>query len=132
MSSSEGLCELMDSDDCDFRYSCGVTQATSKIDFKDRDSIVGAIAKHYAIMYCMTELIQLKDGLSSLRVLELLQANARVSKRLLVYSHHNILTADKLYDIFKADLAQEGSNLRIVQERVYFHWVNLMQEIEGV
>ena len=69
MFTTEGLRELMATEDYDFRYSCGVTQAVSKMELKDRDSIVQSIAKHCAIMYCMTELIQLKDGLASLKVL---------------------------------------------------------------
>lgn len=73
----------------------------------------------------------MKEGLASLRVLDLLQENPCVTLRLLVYSNENTLTAYKLYDILKADLAPNGSNLRATQERVYFHWVDLMQEIEG-
>ena len=79
----------------------------------------------------MSELIPLKDGMASLKVLELLQANARITRQLLVHSGQNKISADKLYNIMKADITPEGSNCRIVQERVYFHWINLMHEIEG-
>lgn len=37
------------------------------------DFIVQSIVKHYTIMYCTSELIQLKEGLDSQKVLELLQ-----------------------------------------------------------
>ena len=101
------------------------------MELRDGEVIVQCIAKHYALMYCMSELIQLKEGLAFLKVLELMQANPRVTRRLLINLHQDVLTADRLYDMLKADLAPNGSNLRAVQETAYFHWINLMQEIEG-
>ena len=61
----------------------------------------------------------------------MLQSNPPTTRKLLVYSGLDEISADKLYDIMKADLAPEGSNHCVVQEEVYFHWINLMQEIEG-
>ncbi len=131
VSTTEGLRDLLDSDEFDFRYDCGITQPSSRLEIKDRDRIVTSFVMHYAIMYCMTELIQLKEGLGSLKVLNLLHANPRVTRPLLVFSKGATLTADKLYDMLKADLSPAGSNRREIEEAAYFHWVNLMQEVEG-
>ena len=93
----------MDSEEFGFRYNCGVAKPTWTLELKDRDLIIGSIAKHYAIMYCMSELIQLKEGMASLKVLELLQANVHITRQLLVHSGQSKIGADKLYDIMKAD-----------------------------
>ena len=130
VSTSEELRELLDSDEYDFRYTCGIAQPTSTLELKDRDRIVASFAIHFPLMCCMTELIQLKEGLGALKVLQLLQGNPHVTCSLLVFSPPKSLTADKLY-MFTASLSPAGSNRRETEEFVYMQWVNLMQEIEG-
>ena len=127
MSTTEGLRELLDSDDFDFRYTCGVAQPSSNLELKDRGRIIGSFAKHFSIMHCMTELIQLKEGLVVLKVLDFLRSNHRVARSLLVFSPAERLTADKVYDLFEADLSPTGSNRRETEEFVYMQWVSLME-----
>ena len=131
MSTTAGFRELLDSDEFDFRYTAGLAQPTSNLELKDRDRIVASLAMHFSIMHCMTELIQLKEGLSELNVLHLLQSHPHVVRPLLVFSSAKRLTVDKLYDLFEANLSPIGSNRRETEESVYMHWITLMEEIGG-
>ena len=77
---------LLNSDEFAFRYDCGFAQPTSTLALKDRERIVTTIAMHYSIVQCMAELAQLQDGLRSLNVLDMMQANPTVIRPLLIHS----------------------------------------------
>ena len=122
---------LLNSDEFAFRYECGFAQPTSTLALKDSERIVTTIAMHYSIVQCMAQLAQLQDGLRSLNVLDMMQANPTVTRPLLIHSPQ-VLTADHLYDMLSPQLSLVGSNKRDKEEAAYMHWTNLMQLIEGI
>ena len=128
MSSDQELHDLIEGEEYDFRYDCGIGQL---IQLKNRDQIVSSLAMNYSVMRCMPELMQMQDGLKALGVLDLLQANHHLTRQLLVHSPSECLTADKLYDMLTAKLSPVGANQRQCEEDAYMHWVDLMQLMEG-
>ena len=117
---------LLNSDEFAFRYECDFAQPTSTLALKD-----WTYCHHNFIVQCMAELAQLQDGLRSLNVLDMMQANPTVTRPLLIHSPQ-VLTADHLYDILSPQLSLVGSNKRDKEEAAYMHWTNLMQLIEGI
>ena len=80
---------------------------------------------HYSIVQCLAELAQLQDGLTSLNVIDMMQANPTVTRPLFIHSPQ-VLMADHLYDMLSTQLSLVGSNKRD-KEEAYMHWTNLMQ-----
>ena len=131
MSSDQELRDLLEGEEYDFRYDCGIGQPTASIQLRNQDQIVSSIAMNYSVMRCMAELMQMQDGLKALGVLYLLQANHQLTRQLLVHSPSECLTADKLYDMLTAKLSPVGANQCQCEEDAYMHWVDLMQLMEG-
>ena len=124
------LQELLDSDDYDFRYDCGIMQPTQSIQLTERDHIISCIAKHYAVLRPKAELDQLLAGLCTLSVLDLVRANAQVMRSLFVFKPQP-LTADALFDMLPATFCLEGSNTREAEEATFMHLVEYIQMIES-
>ncbi len=124
--------QLLDSDDFDFRYECGVPQPSSHLRMIDRDTIVSSIAVHYSVAVCKAELDQRVRGLGSLQLIELIHANPQVTKQLFVGTsiERNITAAD-IFDLFPAQLSPIGSNRREREENVVMYWDNYNHMIES-
>lgn len=55
---------LLDSPEYEFRFSCGIGEPATSLIFSDRKRIIDAICLHYCILSSLTELEQLKEGLT--------------------------------------------------------------------
>ena len=73
-------------DEFAFWYECGFAQPTSTLALNDCERIVTTIATHYSIVQCLAELAQLQDGLTSLNVLDMMQANPTVTRPCTLYT----------------------------------------------
>ena len=128
MSSDQELRDLLEGEEYDFWYDCGIGQPTASIQLKNRDQIVSSLAMNYSVMRFMPELMQMQDALKALGVLDLLQANHQLTQQLLVHSPSDLF---KLYDMLTAKLSPVGANQRQCEEDAYMHRVDLMQLMEG-
>ena len=79
MLSDQELRDLLEGEEYDFWYDCGIGQPTASIQLKNQDQIVSSLAMNYSVMRCMPELMQMQDGLKALGVLELLQFNHQLT-----------------------------------------------------
>lgn len=81
-------------------------------------------------MVIKAELDELKIGLETLGVLELLQRHPTTMRSLFV-AYHFHLTSDIVQDLFKTSFSPEGSNNRNKEEEVAMFWVYMLQEVES-
>ena len=81
-------------------------------------------------MKVKAELDEIKAGLETLGVLQLLQQNP-ITMRELFVATYDVLTADMLQDLFTVEYSLRGSNERDREEETILHWISLLQEIEG-
>ena len=58
--------QVLQSEEFDFLYDCGIHQPLNSITVANRDTIISAIAKHFSVIVCKAELDQLIEGLSTL------------------------------------------------------------------
>jgi len=119
---------MLESEEYNFRYECGVNQPSQLIKLFYRDEIVNASAMY--TIYCIkAELDQIIYGLDAYRLGKLAQSNP--VRPLLVYYKPLKLSADAIYNIFPATFSAPGSNAREAEEAVQMHWINYTQALEG-
>ena len=125
------LRDILDREEYDFRYECGVSKPVTAIELDDRHDIVNAFAMHYSLINVKTELDQMVKGLEAHGVYELIQANKQMMIQLFVHFKPLAFTADMLFDMFPAEFSPEGSTAREAEEVALMNWVNYTQELEG-
>ena len=59
---------LLNSNSYDFRFECGISKPVVSIEEVDKEKIITAMALHFSISVCKTELDQLINGLETLQV----------------------------------------------------------------
>lgn len=126
---AEEFKQMLDSDEFEFRFDCGVCQPTTSFTLADKESIISSIALHYTIYSCKGELDELKLGLSSLNFLDLLKQNDCI--RSLLEGRDSSLTTHCLQDIFVPQFSPRGSNSRAAEEATMMFFLDLLHEIEG-
>jgi len=124
------LINLLDSEEYNFRYECGVCQPSQMMKLSQRDDIVNALAMH-TIYSIKAELDQIVCGLDFYGLSELAKNNPEAFRPLLVYYKPLKLSADAIYDMFPATFSPSGSNTREAEEAAQMHWINYTQAIEG-
>ena len=104
---------------------------TQTVSIQEKNSIISAMAKHFAVFEVKAELDQLLCGLSStLGVLELLRSDPALMRPLLVHTPTNPVTADDVFDAFVFCYSPIGSNSREKEEATIMLWVHFLQRIE--
>ncbi len=64
MDNEERFRRLLDSNEYDFRYDCGISEPSFRLKLSDRKRIIDAAATHYCILRVKAELDQLVEGLN--------------------------------------------------------------------
>ena len=122
---------MLDSDDYDFRYDCGVRQPTTMMTINDRDDIVSALAMQ-TVFSIKAEMDQMIAGLNDYGLGELARNNSEVLRQLFVHYRQLPLTSDTLYDMFAPQLSSSGSNIRNEEEAALMHWVYYTRDVQGI
>ena len=95
--------EVLDSDDYDVRFECGISQPISTIRLTHRDEIINGLALH-SFLRAKAELDQILSGLNAYNIAELLQKDPYVTRQLFVH-YSSPLSADKMFDLFPVKLS---------------------------
>ena len=122
--------ELLDSDEFAFRFDIGLTQPSSSFKFDNMDYILRLFASHYLISSVMAELNQILNGLSFVKMLDLIRANPNKMKELFIYSKPASITTDAMIKLFPPKYSDSGSNRREAEEDLVMLWIHLLQVIE--
>ena len=120
----------MDSEEFSFRFDVGVSDPSKKLKFTDRERIVQSLATYFIIVKAKASIDQMVDGLSALGVLDMIRANPRAMRKLLV-NRRPIVNADYLLNLFKPRLSAPGSNKREEEEQLVMYWVHFIEMIGG-
>ena len=120
---------MLDSEEFELRFDCGVCQPASSLTLSDKEMIISSITLHHIILSCKAELDELKKGLSSLNFLDLLKHNDCI--RSLLEGRQTCLTARILQDIFVPEFSPHGSNARASEEANMMFFIDLLYEVEG-
>ena len=120
---------MLNTDDYDVRFECGISQPIGTIKLSHRNEIINGLALH-SFLRVKAELDQILSGLNAYSITELLGKHPYIARQLFV--HYRIpLSADKLFDLFPAKFSPIGSNGREVEEAAVMFWVNYTQAVEG-
>ena len=124
--------QVLQSEEFDFLYDCGIHQPLNSITVANRDTIISAIAKHFSVIVCKAELDQLIEGLSTLSVLDLIRGNPGILRQLFVYIKPRKICADYVIDLFSPSYSPTGSNSREQEEAAIMRWIDFIETIAGL
>ena len=111
------------SDDYDFRFSCGVSKPSCRIQFSDRENIINALCLHYTVLSSLAELEQLRRGLAVQKFNSLMESFPQ-----LLRGAFQPLTSEMIQDLFVANFSPPGSNKR----PVFMMWIRYLEHCEGM
>ena len=116
----------MDDKEYAFRFDAGVSSLSNTVSINDKESIATSLAMHFVLYVSKAELDELKEGMSLLGVLELLQNNMVVMRTL--FTPQNCpLTASTMFDLFQIMWSSD----RDAEEAVIVAWAEYLQCTEG-
>ncbi len=122
--------DLIGSEEYEFRFHCGITKTSARIQFADRDKVVSAMSLHYTVLVSLAELEQLRRRLSIQKFSSLMETFPDILRTTFEPPERQI-TSDFLQDLFVATLSESGSNRREKEEAVLMAWIHYLQQIEG-
>ena len=73
--------EMLDSDEYSFRFSCGVSKPTARIQFSDKQKVIAALCLHYTVMGRLAELGQLRRWLAIQKFNYLRETNPHIIRK---------------------------------------------------
>ena len=127
---AEEFADLISSEDYEFRYTCGITKPSARIQFNEKEKVVSAMSLHYTVMVSLAELEQLRRGLSIQKFASLMETFPDVLRTTFKPPERKI-TSDFLQDLFVATLSERGSNRREEAAAVLMAWIHYLQQLEG-
>ena len=121
----------MCSDDYDFRFSCGVSKPSCRIQFSDRENIINALCLHYTVLSSLAELEQLRRGLAVQKFNSLMESLPQLLRGAFQPSLQP-LTSEMIQDLFVANFSPPGCNKRPVEEAIFMMWIRYLEHCEGM
>lgn len=123
---------LLDGDLFDLRCTCGITVPSQSLKFKDLPQLIRSFCLHFVLYSAKSELDSIKEGLTILGLLSVMQKHSTQFLPLFLGSNRPKLTFDTLLGLFKVkEWSPQGSNSREPEEAVIFNWENYVREAEG-
>ena len=119
--------EVLNSDDLNFRFECGITGPPNSYKISDKNRIVQLMTLRLVILTRKAELDQIAEGLKENGFLEFLQKIPENGKKLFVYKKQ-CLTAAKFEDLFT--ISYSTPPIRQEEMTIEF-WSEYIQEVEG-
>lgn len=80
-----------------------------------------SLASYFTVVKVKAQIDQIVEGLNTLGVLNLLRANPRKGRQLLIYREPETLTADAVIDLFTPRYSPVGSNQREDEEQAVLY-----------
>ena len=112
---------FLDGDLFDLRCSCGIAVPSRSLKLKDLPELITSFCLHFVIYSAKSELDQIREGLNTLHVLDLMESHSADFVQVFIGNCHQNVTADILLELFKPkEWSSEGSNRREAEETVYY------------
>ena len=120
---------MLDSDEFQFRYDCGICKASSLITYADKPKVVEKMCLHYTILVSLAELEQLRRGLCFMKFNLLMESQRDLVSQ--AFCPPSAITAEFIQDMFTPMFSPRGNNRRDKEESIIMEWIHYLQEIEG-
>ena len=131
-STTAELQSLLQENDYDFRFNCGYSKPTPRIDISEKEELIRVVWLHYIFFLPHAELEQLRKGLrETLQVDVLCCLHPENVWSLLAASSAFEVTAKFFLESFIINYSDQGSNKRTLEEALVLHWTDFIQECEG-
>lgn len=118
-------------DASDVVVSSGYTKPLVSAKLSDIAEISKTIALHYSLLQSLAEIDQLKKGLESLGVLELMKNNSDLLAPFFTSIGSKKLTADKVQNFLnKVVFSDDGTTSRSLEETTYTFFIHLLNDCE--
>lgn len=130
--STEELRCLLDSEEFEFRFDAGLAMPTSSISISDKKQIAMSMAMHFLVYKTKAEMDQLREGLKSLGILDLMHRYPTQMKPLFLATGKPVLSASLVLAMFDVHWSLPGSNRREDEEAVILGWNEYVRDLEGV
>ena len=126
----DDLRKILSDDECDFRYECGVSLPVRDVKLCDKQMIVSTCATHYAVVRCLPQLEQIREGLKAFDVLDLMKRSKGI-RQLFVCGNTGKISSAAMFDLFQPTLSPYGSNSRGNEETTLYYWANYLDAVDG-
>ncbi len=132
METKEDLHSLLNDKAFEFRFDCGYTKPTHKIELKDTGEIAHSVWLHHIFFGPHAELEQLRKGfLETLRIEQLVCLHEDGMRALLAFSSFFDVTVPYLQEAFVILYSPNGSNNRTKEEAILLHWFEYISNCYG-
>ena len=118
--------KLIDTEEYNFRFACGVTKATGRMEFSDKNRIIEALCLHSVVLVSLAELEQRRRGLTIQKFDSLMESCPNVLRK----APAQKITCEFIQDIFVPTFSAAGSNKRVIEEGIVMTWVRYLQHVE--
>ena len=133
MESTQELRALLDSQEFDFRFQCGVSEPAASLTLEDKERLVDAFCLHYCVFSTVAELEQLKQGLMVQKFSTLMERHPDVVREAFRPAKQAITSSliEQLYTSNHSNLAPRGSEKWCKQQGILNAWACYLRRIEG-
>ena len=123
---------LLDSQEFDFRFQCGIGKPAASVTLEERQRIVDAFCLHYCIFSTVAELEQLKQGLAVQKFITLMEKYPGTVKTAFQPAKQ-VVTSSLIEQIYcnHTNLAPRGSDKWYKQQGILNAWSCYLRNIEG-
>ena len=124
---------MLDSQEFDFRFQCGVGEPAASMTLEDKQRIVDAFCLHYSIFATLTELDQVKQGLT-VQKFNVLMEKYPNAVRASFQPVKEVITSSLIEELYcsNTSLAPRGSEKWSRQQAILNAWVCYLRRIEGM
>ena len=132
MESIQDFRGLLDSQEFDFRFQCGISKPAVSVTLEERQRIVDAFCLHYCIFSTVAELEQLKQGLAVQKFITLMEKYPG-TVRTAFQPAKQVVTSSLIEQIYcnHTNLAPRGSDKWYKQQGILNAWSCYLRNIEG-
>ena len=127
----KSLKDMLDSDEFNFRFSCGVTQPTYHMKLDEKQDVISGLCRHFTIYRSIAKLDQLVEGLQTLSFNCLMKNYPSLLKQIFKAPLQS-LSANFIQDLFEVVYSDVGSNDRRREENIIINWITYLRDSEGM
>ena len=132
MESTQEFRALLDSQEYNFRFQCGICEPAASVTLEEKQRIVDAFCLHYCIFSTVAELEQLKQGLLVQKFSTLMEKYPD-AVRTAFQPAKQIITSGLIEQLYcnHANLGPRGSEKWCKQQAILNAWACYLRRIEG-
>ena len=123
---------ILDNPEFEFRFACGVGEPAASMLFSDKEKVIESMCLHYCILCSLTELEQLKEGLTVQKFNTLMIKYPELVRT--AFNQPTLtITSSVIEELYSdhVDIATKGSEKWNQQQAILNAWRHYLKGIEG-